>query len=148
MKLKLNLIIIFTVIQLFLIFPLITNETNITSYHEQNHELISSLTPLSFENETLLAHKMNVKVQLDESIKITSSFVLTNNDSQPIEFFLLTINKTISSVFCDDPIGSLDFGWTVDPLIGNLINITMRYPLLSNDVYVFSVSYEIENILN
>jgi uncharacterized membrane protein len=147
MKLKFKIIFIFTLIQLFLIFPLISNETNTTSYHEQNHELISSLTPLSLENETLLAHQMNVKVQLDETIKITSTFVLTNNDSQPIDFFLLTINKTITSVFCDDPIGSLDFGWTVNPLIGNLINITMRYPLLSDDVYVFSVSYEIENLI-
>ncbi|NHK31814.1 MAG: winged helix-turn-helix transcriptional regulator [Asgard group archaeon] len=149
MKFKFSSIFIFAVIQLFLIMPICinTNEINITSYQENSHELISSLTPLSLENETLLTHQMNVKVQLDNSIKITSTFVLTNNDSQPIDFFILTINETITSVFCDDPIGSLDFRWTFDPLTGNLINITMRYPLLSNDIYVFSVSYEIENVI-
>lgn len=149
---KINKLVPFYVIMiipLFLLMPSSNNKGELTfnPSSEINHELISYLTPLALENETLLTHNMNVKIQLDNSIKIISTFVLTNNDTQPLDFFLLSINKTITSVFCDDPIGSLDFKWSVDPIIGNLINITMRYPLLSNDAYVFLVSYEIENAI-
>lgn len=105
------------------------------------------LSPNSIENETFLVHTMEIDVQNDESLKIISTFVLANNDTQPIEYFNLEINKNISSVFCYDPIGSLAFTWMVDPIVGNKINISMGYPLLQNELYVFSVSYEIEKII-
>ncbi len=146
---KMITFIIIITIQMFCFMPIANSiEEPMTKFElETDHELIPKLTPLSIENETLLKHNMNLKVQLDYTIKIVSTFVLTNNDSLPIDFFLLTINKTITSVFCDDPLGPLDFTWTVDPAIGNIINITMRYPLISNDAYVFLVSYQIENAI-
>ncbi len=122
------------------------------SSHYQISELdnlstIKELSPNSIENETLLVHTMEIDIRNDESLKIISTFVLTNNDTQPIEYFSLEINKTISSVFCFDPIGSLSFTWMVDPIVGNLINISMGYPLLQDEIYVFSVSYEIEDVI-
>ncbi len=107
----------------------------------------NAFSPNAIENETFLVHTMEIFVQNDESLKIISTFVLANNDTQPLEYFELEINKTISSVFCYDPIGSLPFTWKVDPIVGNKINISMGYPLLQNELYVFSISYEIEDII-
>ncbi len=98
-------------------------------------------------NETLLSHVMEVDIQIDFTVKVTSTFVLANNNSYPISNFLLTINMTIFSVFCSDPLGPLDFQWMVAPEFGNLINISMRFPLLSNNIYVFSVTYVIDHII-
>ncbi len=107
----------------------------------------NELSPNAIENETLLVHTMEIDIQNDESLKIISTFVLTNDDTEPIKYFCLEINKTISSVFCYNPIGSLPFTWIVDPIIGNKINISIGYPLLQGEIYVFSVSYEIEDII-
>ncbi|NHJ48545.1 MAG: winged helix-turn-helix transcriptional regulator [Asgard group archaeon] len=116
-----------------------------SAYYPNNN--IDPLVTQSYENETLLSHNMNVRIQEDNSIKITSTFVLTNNNSVQKDYFLLIINKTITSVFCYDPIGSLEFSWEVNPIDGNLINITLRYPVFPDEVYVFSVSYYIEDAL-
>ena len=101
----------------------------------------------SIENETLLVHTMELNVRNDNSLKIVSSFVLTNNDSIPISHFYFQIKKNISSLFCYDPLGSLPFSWKVDSTLGNEVNITMNYPLLQDDTYVFSISYEIEDVI-
>lgn len=112
-------------------------------YLSNTNELSSN----AIENETFLVHTMEIDIQNDESLKIISTFVLTNNDTQPIEYFCFEINKNISSVFCYDPIGSLPFTWAVDPIVGNKINISIGYPLLQGEIYVFSVSYEIEDVI-
>jgi len=108
---------------------------------------LSGLAPLSLENETLLSHTMSVAIQIDLSIKITSTFVLANNDSTPLSYFLLNLNMTIYSVFCYDPLGSLDFQWLVLPGTGNLINISLRQPILPENIYVFSVTYLLEKLI-
>ncbi|MBN1329123.1 MAG: winged helix-turn-helix transcriptional regulator [Candidatus Heimdallarchaeota archaeon] len=114
--------------------------------NESNNSLVQ-FSPKVIENETFLTHNMYVKLSLDNSIKVTSTYVLANNDSEPISFFVLEVNKTITSVYSFDPMGSLIFSWIIDPIIGNIINITLRYPLFPNDFCVFSTSYEIENVV-
>ena len=116
-------------------------------YSRESHSLNNNHIVNSVENETLVVHTMEINVRNDDSLKIISTFVLSNNGSEPIEFFNFDINKNISSVFCYDPLGSLPFSWTIDPVVGNKINISMSYPLLQNEFYVFSVSYEIEDII-
>lgn len=106
-----------------------------------------SLNPASIENETLLAHNMKVKVNSDNSLKVTSTFVLTNNNSLPMTFFVIEISKNITSVFSFDPIGSLSFTWVINQTTGSLINVSMRYPLFPSETYVFSISYQIDNVI-
>ena len=108
---------------------------------------VPDLTTYSIENETLLVHDMSVIVRLDNSLKIESTFVLTNNGTESLNYFVYIIKKNISSVFSYDPIGLLLFSWEVDTTIGNIINVTMRYPLLKDEIYVFSISYEIEDVV-
>ncbi len=102
---------------------------------------------LSTTNETLITHKMTVKINQDHSLAIVSTFVLANNDTTPLSFFSYTINATIDSVFCYDLIDSLPFTWVVNSTFGNLINVTLRYPLLKEEIYAFSVSYKIKEIV-
>ncbi|RLI69405.1 MAG: hypothetical protein DRP02_10690, partial [Candidatus Gerdarchaeota archaeon] len=102
---------------------------------------------LSTTNETLITHKMTVKINQDHSLAIVSTFVLANNDTTPLSFFSYTINATIDSVFCYDLIDSLPFTWVVNSTFGNLINVTLRYPLLKEEIYAFSVSYKIKDIV-
>ncbi len=108
---------------------------------------VSFLNPTSIENETLLAHNMKVNINSDNSLKVTSTFVLTNNNSQPLAFFAVEISKNITSVFSFDPIGSLSFSWILNQSTGSLINVTMRYPLFPSEIYVFSISYQIDNVI-
>ncbi|HUT82513.1 MAG TPA: MarR family transcriptional regulator [Candidatus Bathyarchaeia archaeon] len=122
-------------------------ETPITTPQNDSYNFPTFFSPKMVENETLLTHNMIVKISLDNSIKVTSTYVIANNDSEPISFFVLEVNKTITSVYSFDPMGSLVFSWIIDPVLGNIINITLRYPLLPNDFCVFSTSYEIENII-
>ncbi|NHJ87746.1 MAG: winged helix DNA-binding protein [Asgard group archaeon] len=90
---------------------------------------------------------MEIKIRSDNSsAKIISTLVIENNESEPIGFYLFVINKTISSVFVYDPIGPLQFTWSVKP-DSNILNITMRYPLLESQKYVFSVSYEVYDVI-
>ncbi len=107
-------------------------------------DLIRPLESHSIINETLLTHNMIVEINQENTLEITSTFVLTNNDTQPLNFFIFIINKTIDSVFCFDLIDSLQFIWSVNPVTGNLINVTLRYPLLQDEIYAFSVSYKIK----
>ena len=107
----------------------------------------SPLNPRSIENETLLAHNMKVKINSDNSLKVTSTFVLRNNNSQPLTFFVVEISKNITSVFSFDPIGSLSFSWVINQTTGSLINVSMRFPLFPNDTYVFSISYQIDSVI-
>lgn len=147
MKKQTSLIIV-PISLLFLLIPLLSNTipadfepTQITS----EESILDTPSIDNFENETILVHDMSVTVRLDNSLKVYSSFVLANNDTSPIEYFIYTLNRSISSVFVFDPISSLPFSWTIDPVAGNIINITMRYPLLQDDIYVFTISYELEN---
>ncbi|MBD3193072.1 MAG: hypothetical protein GF308_20715, partial [Candidatus Heimdallarchaeota archaeon] len=95
----------------------------------------------------LLTHNLEVKLQSDSSSRVISTFAVTNNDSEPISYFMLELNETITSVYAVDPIGPLPFTWTVLEENSNLINVTLRYPLLEENIYVFSVSYEKENVI-
>jgi uncharacterized membrane protein len=90
---------------------------------------------------------MELKLRTDFTFSVTSTLVVLNNDTESLDFFVLTIYKNISSVFVFDPIGSLSFTWKVIQTIGSTINITMRYPLLPQDITVFSITYEIDNLL-
>ena len=108
-------------------------------------DFICPLESNSIINETLFTHKMKVKINQENTLEITSTFVLINNDTQPLNFFTFIINKTIDSVFCFDLIDSLQFIWLVNPVTGNLINVTLRYPLLQDEIYAFSVSYKIKD---
>ena len=120
----------------------------ITKYDFVNQSnTVSSLTPNSFENETLLAHHMKIKVNNDHSLKVTSTYVVTNNDTQPMDFFAVEIGKNISSVFSFDPIGTLSFTWVINITTGSLINVSMRYPLFPNETYVFSIEYRIDTVI-
>jgi uncharacterized membrane protein len=121
---------------------LITN----SNFHKQSNT-ISTLMPNSIENETLLAHHMKIKVNNDYSLKVTSTYVVTNNDSQPMDFFAVLISKNISSVFSYDPIGSLSFTWLINITTGSLVNVSMRYPLFPNETYVFSIEYRIDTVI-
>lgn len=121
---------------------LITN----SNFHKQSNT-VSTLMPNSIENETLLAHHMKIKVNNDYSLKVTSTYVVTNNDSQPMDFFAVLISKNISSVFSYDPIGSLSFTWLINITTGSLVNVSMRYPLFPNETYVFSIEYRIDTVI-
>ncbi|MGC9777656.1 MAG: hypothetical protein HZR80_00270 [Candidatus Heimdallarchaeota archaeon] len=99
-----------------------------------------------YENETLLHHNMEVKIRTDNSLKVTSNFVLMYSDIQPLSSYLFIVNKTIKSVFVFDPIGPLEFSWEIKG-DSSIINITMRYPLLQEQIYVFSISYEMDEVV-
>lgn len=149
---KIKLLIILTIIS-FMSSNLINSNYTDSSVQVTNSDFapqmqsISTLNPTSIENETLLAHNMKVKINLDDSLKITSTFVLANNNSQPLGFFAVEISKNITSVFSFDPIGSLSFSWVINQSTGSLINVSMRYPLFPSEIYVFSISYQIDNVI-
>ncbi|HUU78640.1 MAG TPA: winged helix-turn-helix transcriptional regulator [candidate division Zixibacteria bacterium] len=151
LKSFLSIFTMFSLISLMLIYPILKTNPQISSeIKSQDKNSLENIIPQnifsnSVENETLLVHNMEVKVRQDNSIKITSQFILANNGTEPLEYFIFEINKNISSVFSYDPLSFLPFSWEVNPTLGNIINITMRYPLLQNDIYVFSISYEIED---
>ncbi|RLI72169.1 hypothetical protein DRO91_04775 [Candidatus Heimdallarchaeota archaeon] len=93
----------------------------------------------------ILYHTMGLKIQNDYSLQVISTLVVENNDSQPIDFFIFLINKSVNTVFVYDPIGPLSFTWTKnDATHSSALNISMRYPLLEDDKYVLSISYEID----
>ncbi|MHA1555839.1 MAG: helix-turn-helix transcriptional regulator [Candidatus Heimdallarchaeota archaeon] len=138
-----QLMVIIALFSLHIDHPLNYNCANIISI--TNSDLITPLSSLSIKNETLLAHNMNLEIHQENIIEVISTFVLANNDTQPLNFFAFTINKTIDSVFCFDLIESLQFIWSVNPKIGNLINITLRNPLLLDEICAFSVSYKIRD---
>ena len=153
---KLALVILIS-FQLLIIAPMLTNN-NLSSFSSDDFSEIektkdntnsqpSRLFSNSIENQTVIIHNMEVKIREDHSLKIISTFVVANNDTEPMNNFYYEINKTISSVFVYDPLGYLPFTWQVNPSIGNAINITMRYPLLEDEIYVFSISYEIVDVL-
>ncbi|MEA2071247.1 MAG: hypothetical protein U9O98_08150, partial [Asgard group archaeon] len=96
------------------------------------------------ENITVLSYKMHLKIQTNFQFKVTSTFVLRNNNTEPLNFYIIDINQNISSVFVYDPIDSLSFSWKTDESYGNRINITLRYPLLSDDMTVFYIEYELQ----
>jgi hypothetical protein len=64
-----------------------------------------------------------------------------------LTFFVVEISKNITSVFSFDPIGSLSFSWVINQTTGSLINISMRYPLFPSEIYVFSISYQIDSVI-
>ena len=110
-----------------------------------NPTIYSSLK--QYENQSFLTHNMEVRISQENSLKITSTFLLSNNDTNPLYYFVLEINQSISTVFVYDPIGALAFTWIVNPTFNNIINITLRYPIDHADTYLFSVSYEMNNII-
>ncbi len=124
-----------------------SKEIAITHDFTKESNRLSSFMPSSIENETLLAHNMKLKINADFSLKITSTFVVTNNDTESLDFFAVHIGKNISSVFAYDPIGSLSFSWLINISTGSLINVTMRYPLFPDDTYVFSIEYRIDDVI-
>ncbi|MBN1330097.1 MAG: winged helix-turn-helix transcriptional regulator [Candidatus Heimdallarchaeota archaeon] len=138
----------------FLLLPLLTQsltlQNSITTLTptrmilDNDPPLINNFSNL---NETLIKHSMSVKINQDNSLAITSTFVLANNDTKPLNFFVFIINKTIDSVFCFDLISSLPFTWTVNTQFGNKLNVTLRYPILENEIYAFSLSYKIRDII-
>ena len=138
-------------LQLVFVLPMViqttaspNNSTNITKSENNS----GSINPASaIENQTVITHNMDVKIREDHSLKVSSTFVVANNDTQPLTHFYYEINRTISSVFVDDPIGDLPFTWQVGQAYGNAINITMRFPLLEDEIYVFTISYEISDAL-
>jgi len=140
--------LILAFLSLYLTRPLIAynckSTISTTKTINDNNSLVRTL---SSYNETLIKHNIIIKINQDNSLEITSIFVLANNDTKPMNFFIFTINKTIDSVFCFDLIDPLHFTWTVDSQIGNILNITLRYPLQENDIYAFSVSYKIKDII-
>ncbi|MHA1122625.1 MAG: helix-turn-helix transcriptional regulator [Candidatus Heimdallarchaeota archaeon] len=149
---KIKLFIILSIIA-FMSSNLINSSYTESSVQVNNNDFspqmqsFSTLNPTSIENETLLAHNMKVKINLDNSLKVTSTFVLANNNSQPLSFFAVEISKNITSVFSFDPIGSLSFSWVINQSSGSLINVSMRYPLFPSEIYVFSISYQIDNVI-
>ncbi|MHA1245461.1 MAG: helix-turn-helix transcriptional regulator [Candidatus Heimdallarchaeota archaeon] len=150
-------LVTFIFLQLVLILPIVililpivihsTSATNdVASFQKPNLGKTDLITE-AIENQTVITHNMEVKIREDHSLKVTSTFVVANNDTLPMNYFYYEINRTISSVFVYDPIDSLDFTWQVSQAIGNAINITMRFPLLEDEIYVFSISYEIVDTL-
>ncbi|MHA1125559.1 MAG: helix-turn-helix transcriptional regulator [Candidatus Heimdallarchaeota archaeon] len=142
-------LITFIVLQLVFIIPMITqaaSTNDLTSVQKQDVG-ITDLISDAIENQTVITHNMEVKIREDHSLKVVSTFVVANNDTQPMNYFYYEINRTISSVFAYDPLGSLQFSWQVNPAFGNAINVTMRFPMLEDEIYVFSISYEIINII-
>ncbi|NHJ86306.1 MAG: winged helix-turn-helix transcriptional regulator [Asgard group archaeon] len=134
-------------LMVLLLIPISLNPSsqNISYIAATDPTFETSFTPTSIENETLISHNMEVKVLQDYTVKVISTFVVANNDTDPMEYFAFEVRKTISSVFVYDPLGNLDFSWVIgDPYI-NLINVTMRFPLLTEDIYVFTVSYETDD---
>jgi len=106
----------------------------------------ASAAPLNLQGSHLLYHTMEVKITNNYALKVLSTVILENNESQPIETFLFMVNKSINTVFVFDPIGPLNFTWKKDDLThSSVLNISMRYPLLENNKYVFSISYEIDS---
>ncbi|MGC9777658.1 MAG: winged helix-turn-helix transcriptional regulator [Candidatus Heimdallarchaeota archaeon] len=122
----------------------ITRDSQSVSYSGNNS---TEFQTQAYENETLLTHNLEVKVLQDNSLHVISTFVVINNDSLPMDYFDFEINKNISSVYVYDPLGPLPFTWSIEPSIGNKINITMRYPLLFDETYVFSISYDLRNVI-
>ena len=104
---KIKLLIILTIIS-FMSSNLINSNYTESSVQVTSSDFspqmqsVSTLNPTSIENETLLAHNMKVKINLDNSLKVTSTFVLANNNSQPLGFFAVEISKNITSVFSFD----------------------------------------------
>ncbi|HUT82511.1 MAG TPA: hypothetical protein VMZ29_15025 [Candidatus Bathyarchaeia archaeon] len=122
--------------------PTLNDQTFSNTETTMNDSIISAVS-----EEKICNHKMEVKIRSDNStVKIISTLIIENNNSEPIFHYLFTINKTISSVFVYDPIGPLEFSWSVKS-DSSILNITMRYPLLEGLKYVFSVSYELYDII-
>ncbi len=149
---KIKIYIIFFLTSLILLYPINLQNASSKELMEncdfaKQSNTISTLIPNSFENETLLAHHMKIKVNNDHSLKVTSNYVVTNNDTQSMDFFVVEIGKNISSVFSYDPIGSLSFTWLINITTGSLINVSMRYPLFPNETYVFSIEYRIDTVI-
>jgi uncharacterized membrane protein len=97
-------------------------------------------------DEKLINHKMEFTVRTDNTIRVLSTLVIENINNESLTYFVFPINKTITSVFVYDPIGSLTFSWVLHT-DSSVLNITMRYPLLENQKYVISISYEITGMI-
>ncbi|MCF2142781.1 MAG: winged helix DNA-binding protein [Candidatus Heimdallarchaeota archaeon] len=123
-------------------------------FYQHPHQSAASETPPLIVNDSsleaiqgyfILYHTMELKIQDDYSLQIISTLVVENNDSQPIDFFIFFINKSVNTIFVYDPIGPLSFTWAKnDAAHSSVLNISMRYPLLEDDKYVLSISYEID----
>jgi uncharacterized membrane protein len=149
---KIKLYLIFLLTSFILVNPInlqsVKSRELTTNYDfPKQSKTVSTLIPNAIENETLLAHHMGIKVNNDYSLKVTSTYVVTNNDTQQLDYFAVLIGKNISSVFSYDPIGTLSFTWLINTTIGSLINVSMRYPLFPNETYVFSIEYRIDNVI-
>jgi uncharacterized membrane protein len=113
-----------------------------------NHYNFQKITELN-SNQTVLAHNMEVKIYTDFQFKIVSEYVISNNGTEPLDFFALDIYKNISSVYVSDPLGSLSFNWKIIQSFENQINISFRYPLLPENLYIFSIEYQLlETVYN
>ncbi|NHJ40421.1 MAG: winged helix DNA-binding protein, partial [Asgard group archaeon] len=97
-------------------------------------------------DETLINHKMEFTIRTDNTIRVISTLVIENTLNESITYFIFPINYTITSVFVYDPIGSLTFSWEIFTE-SSALNITMRDPLLENQKYVVSISYEISGMI-
>ncbi len=98
------------------------------------------------EGDYIIYHNMKVKIQLDFRLRVESTLVIENSDNISIDYFQFIINDSISNVLVTDPIGSLEFSWTVFTE-SSALNITMRYPLLEGQKYVITISYFLSHLM-
>ena len=137
-----GLVILSTFILIQVSLPAICFENNYTEspslvriFPSNSNELMPNSN-----DDHIIYHNMEVKIQLDHSLHVASSLVIENSENATIDYFQYVINDSISNVFVSDPIGSLEFSWNIFE-DSSVINITMRYPLLEGQKYVITIAY-------
>ena len=107
-------------------------------------EVNSYLEPIvqATSNTTIYSHTMELRFQSDFTVSAVSTIIFENIDLESQTHFHFAINKTITSPFVFDPYGSLSFTPKVFENSFEM-NITLRYPLLANQMCVIHISYEL-----
>jgi hypothetical protein len=117
-----------------------TNTTNSLANNQSNSNQI--FPPLLPNEERVINHRMELTIRTDFTIRVESTLVIENNNTEPLYFFIFAINKTISSVFVSDPYDTLLFTWAILDE-SSVLNITLREPLLQNEKHVITILYEL-----
>jgi len=140
-------ILFLSIFILFQIFIPIADSENTTdsSLSIEDSPSPNECIPTSI-GDYIIYHNMEVKIQLDFRLRIESSLVIENSENTSIDYFQYVINDSISNVLVSDPIGSLEFTWTVFT-DSSVLNITMRYPLLEGQKYVITISYFLSQLM-
>ncbi len=107
----------------------------VSDFSSNSEELIPNSN-----GDYIIYHYMEVKIQLDYTLHVESTFVIENSENVTIDYFQYVINDSISNAFVSDPIGSLEFSWNIFE-DSSVLNITMRYPLLEGQKYVITIAY-------